>query len=116
MERCLRGTGSHTSAAVSPMGAAAQPPSPPYPHRGGLPCSDCHPRGQEQPGTGGRWRELLGGPVHAEESVRLQIHHPPRGAGPWDPRAPRLERLEMGKIHSAETETIKGAEETHKEV
>lgn len=38
------------------------------------------------------------------------------GGGPWDPGAPRPERLEMGKSHSTETETIKGAEETHKEV
>lgn len=36
--------------------------------------------------------------------------------GLWDPGAPRPERLEMGKSHSTETETIKGAEETHKEV
>lgn len=44
---------------------------------------------------------------------------PPRGCGavaPWGCWAPRLERLEMGKIHSTETETIKGAEEAHKEV
>ena len=36
--------------------------------------------------------------------------------GPWDTEAPRPVRLEMGKSHSTETETIKGAEETHKEV
>lgn len=36
--------------------------------------------------------------------------------GPWDTEAPRPEGLEMGKSHSTETETIKGAEETHKEV
>lgn len=44
---------------------------------------------------------------------------PPQGCGtlgPWGCWAPRLERLEMGKIHSTETETIKGAEEAHKEV
>lgn len=106
------------------------------PHR----CLPCPPRGLRHSragvprlscrGTGAAWGrlraggglELLGGPIraaHAGEAVRLQSGRPLWGAGPWDPRgcrAPKLERLEMGKIHSTETETIKGAEETHKEV
>lgn len=80
--------------------------------------------GREQPGAG-CGQEVPGAvggshpAAHAEGPVGLQSGRPPRGTGPWDPGAagaPRLERLEMGKIHSRETETIKGAEETHKEV
>ena len=71
---------------------------------------------------GGRWQGAIGGSRPCSPCGRSfwGPEMPPtagRGAvGPWGCWAPRLERLEMGKIHSAETETIKGAEETHKEV
>lgn len=72
--------------------------------------------------AGRRWPGAVGGSCPCSpwrESRRGPERPPTAGQGAVGPQgwwAPRLERLEMGKIHSTETETIKGAEETHKEV